>query len=202
MRLFSPGLIAGWIYPDAIFRIKTDEKLLFLTFDDGPDPDSTPILLDILDKYDIKAIFFCNGMSAEKYPELIDRIKAKDHIIGNHGYSHLNGWVTSLRSYLYDADKAIPATSSELFRPPYGRLRFSQFRELKKTFKIVFWGIMVYDFDSTFGSLKSLSILKRKIRPGSVIVMHDTYKSNISVFLEEFILFALGEGYRFDNLIL
>lgn len=202
MRLYSPGLLAGWVYPDAIFRVRTAEKLLFLTFDDGPDPDSTPYLLDILNKYNIKAIFFCSGAQAEKYPDLINQIKAGRHLIGNHGFSHLNGWKTSLNSYLDDVNKAIPFTSSDLFRPPYGRLRLNQYRKLKKIFKIIFWDILNYDFDSSSGSNNVLRILKSKIKPGSVIVLHDIKTGNAREFIEEFILFALNEGFRFDNTIL
>ena len=195
MRLFSPGLFAGWIYPDALFRIRTPEKLLFLTFDDGPDPDSTPYLLDILDKYNIEAVFFCNGRQAEKYP---DQIKAGRHLIGNHGYSHLNGWITSMKNYLDDVNKAIPFTSSDLFRPPYGRLRLNQYSKLKKTFKIIFWDIMPYDFDSSFGPDNSLQILRNKIRSGSVIVLHDTSQSAANKIVEEFVAFASNRGFRFD----
>ena len=87
MRFFRPCFIAGWLYPEAIFRMKTDEKLLCLTFDDGPDPDSTPELLDLLERHNIKGIFFCDGRAAEKYPELIDLIISNGHLTGNHGYS-------------------------------------------------------------------------------------------------------------------
>ena len=149
-----------------------------LTFDDGPDPDSTPQLLDILDKHDIKALFFCDGRAAEKYPDLINRMISKGHIIGNHGYNHLNGWKTSLKKYIADVVNAAPYTSSGLFRPPYGRLRFNQYRELKEKYKIVFWDIMPYDFDRSFGSGNSLRVLKKKLRRGSIIVLHDTTKFN------------------------
>jgi len=198
MRLFRPCFIAGWLYPDAIFRIRTTEKILCLTFDDGPDPDSTPQLLDILNKYEIKALFFCNGRASEKYPDLIKEMISKGHIIGNHGYNHLNGWITSLNRYV--ADIMLPAshTSSGLFRPPYGRLRFDQYRKLRKTHKIVFWDIMPYDFDTSFGSENSMRILKSKIRPGSIIVLHDTSHSSANTILDEFLTFSVSSGYRFE----
>jgi peptidoglycan-N-acetylglucosamine deacetylase len=201
MRLFRPCFI-GWLYPEAIFRIKTREKLLCLTFDDGPDPDSTPHLLDILDKHDIKALFFCDGRAAEKYPELIDQIKKRGHLTGNHSYNHLDGWKTSRKRYVADVANAAPYTSSTLFRPPYGHLRFYQYRKLKETYKIIFWDLMPYDFDDRLGSKKSLLILKKKIRSGSIIVLHDNQNSKFPEFIEEFISYAIKEGFRFDNSVL
>ena len=198
MRLFRPRFIAGWLYPDALFRVKTNEKILCLTFDDGPDTDSTPVLLDILYKYGVKAVFFCNGVSAEQHPELVNRIRTQGHLTGNHGYSHPDGWRTSVGNYINDVFKSAPFTSCHLFRPPFGHLRLSQYRKLKRTYKIVFWDLMPYDFDTSFGSKNSLIILEKKIRPGSIIVLHDTNKTNALVFIEEFIIFAKNEGFRFD----
>jgi peptidoglycan-N-acetylglucosamine deacetylase len=200
MRSFRPCFIASWLYPGALFRVKTTEKLLYLTFDDGPDPESTERLLDILGRYNIKAIFFCNGRNAEKYPGLVNLIKSNGHQIGNHGYSHFDGWKTSERKYEADTIKADTYTSSSLFRPPYGHLRFRQYLRLRKRYKIVFWDLMPYDFDSSFGPDNSLRVLKKKIRPGSVIVLHDTQNSTVCKFLEEFIKFALSEGYSFESI--
>lgn len=197
MRLFRPGLVAGCLYPDALFRIKTSEKRLYLTFDDGPDAESTPRLLDILRKHEISAIFFCNGAAAEKYPELIHQIRREGHNIGNHGYSHLDGWRTDALNYISDVKRASKLTSDKFFRPPFGRLSFRQARLLRQ-YKLILWDIMAYDFDSSFGSKKSLRILERKIRPGSIIVLHDTASSCANEILDEFILFALGKGYRFN----
>jgi peptidoglycan-N-acetylglucosamine deacetylase len=202
MRLFRPCFVTGWLYHDAIFRIRTTEKLLYLTFDDGPDPDSTPQLLDFLDKHDIRALFFCDGRAAEKNPDLIKQISSKGHIIGNHGYNHPDGWRTSLKRYIDDVANAAPYTSFSLFRPPFGRLRFNQYKKLGEIYKIVFWDIMPYDFDNSFGSKKSVRILKKKIRSGAIIVLHDNHKSKYPEFIEEFILFAKAEGYRFDNSII
>jgi len=197
MRLFRPGFFACCLYPEAIFRIRTTEKLLCLTFDDGPNPDSTPQLLEVLDEFNIKAVFFCDGRAAEKYPDLISHITSKGHLIGNHGYNHLNGWKTSTEKYIADIEKAAPTISGSLFRPPYGSLRLGQYRKLKKRYKIVFWDIIPYDFDASFGSEKSLQVLKNKIRPGSVIVLHDNPNSAAINILEEFFAYAVDEGYRF-----
>ena len=197
MRLFRPGFIGGCLYPEALFRIKTTEKLICLTFDDGPDPVSSPQLLDILGKYDVKALFFCDGRAAENYPYLIELIKSKGHLIGNHGYSHLNGWKTSVKRYIADVENAAGYTSSYLFRPPYGHLRLGQYRKLKERYKIVFWDIMPYDFDKSFSSEDSLKVLLRKLRPGSVIVLHDQPQSTIIPVLHKVIETAIQRGYRF-----
>jgi peptidoglycan/xylan/chitin deacetylase (PgdA/CDA1 family) len=198
MRLFRPGLMARCLYPEAIFRIKTTEKILYLTFDDGPDPFTTPLLLDILERHGVKALFFCDGSAAGKYPDLMDKIRNRGHMIGNHGYSHLNGWLTESDKYINDVTRASKFTSDKVFRPPYGRLSLKQKKILLKSFKIFFWDIMPYDFDRTFGSKRSLRILKDKIRPGSIIVLHDTVSSCANKIVGEFITYAVSEGYGFE----
>lgn len=198
MRLFRICFLERCLYPEAIFRVKTTEKILYLTFDDGPDPDSTPQLLDLLGRYNIKAQFFCSGSAALKYPDLVSNIKNSGHLIGNHGFNHLNGWKTSQKKYLADVSEAAQYTSCDFFRPPYGRLRFVQYRKLKKNYRIIFWDLMPYDFDNSFGAENTLKILKNKIRPGSVIVLHDTSHSNANIILNGFIVFSLKKGYRFE----
>jgi peptidoglycan/xylan/chitin deacetylase (PgdA/CDA1 family) len=197
MRLFRPFFLLKLLYPDAIFRINTRSKELCLTFDDGPDPDSTPRILDILDSHNIRALFFCDGQQAEKYPALMALIASKGHIVGNHGYHHLNGWITNTHVYIQNIRKCAKYTSQHLLRPPYGRIRPSQYRELSKNFRIVFWDIMPYDFDKHMSNEKVLSVLKKSIRPGSVIVLHDKIFSSVLSFLEEFIEYAGGMGYKF-----
>lgn len=197
MRLFRPSVLLRWLYPEALFRVKTSEKILYLTFDDGPDPGSTPGLLETLDRYDIKTIFFCNGLNAKKYPELIEKIKNKGHIVGNHGYHHLNGWKTSAKRYCEDVHLAADLTSDNLFRPPYGRLSITQYSRLQKSFAIVFWDIMPYDFDADFDASRSLDLLKKSVRPGSVIVLHDTPGSSCKLILKEFLEYSIGENFRF-----
>lgn len=198
MRLFRPCFFARYLYPEAIFRIKTTEKLLCLSFDDGPDPDSTPQLLDILDLYNIKTLFFCTGKLAEKYPHLIKQIISRGHVIGNHSYNHLNGWKTSTETYIADIKRADTSTSGNLFRPPFGRLRLDQYRKLKINYKMVFWDLMPYDFDISFGSENSLNVLKSKIRPGSIIVLHDNPNSAAITILKDFLTFAVDKGFRFQ----
>ena len=198
MRFFRPGFPARWLYPDATFRIKTNRQVLYLTFDDGPNPFSTPQLLDILKKHNIRALFFCNGKAAEKYPGLMNQICSDSHAIGNHGYNHLDGWKTDSATYINDVIMASYFTSGNMFRPPFGRLSMEQKRSLSKTFKLILWDIMAYDFDKDFGRDKSLRILENKMRPGSIIVLHDTASSSANAILEEFIIFAKNEGYQFE----
>jgi peptidoglycan/xylan/chitin deacetylase (PgdA/CDA1 family) len=197
MRLFKPFLFIKLFYPGAVFRIKTGNKELCLTFDDGPDPDSTPRILDILDTYNIKAIFFCIGHKAEKYPQLVTLIRSKGHIVGNHGYQHLDGWETKTRIYIDNVSSGAKFTSPYLFRPSYGRLRLSQFHKLVKNNTIVFWDLMPYDYDELVTSEKVLNILKREISPGSVILLHDKTTSKALSVLGEFIKYAENKGYKF-----
>jgi len=200
MRFYRPFFLLRLLYPKALFRLRTRDKVLCLTFDDGPDPGVTPLVLDILEAHGVKAVFFCRGQLAEKHPGLISLIKSKGHIIGNHGYHHLDGWKTVTRVYLRNFSISAAFTSKSLLRPPYGRIRHTQYRELSENYRIVFWDIMPYDFDSKMAGTKVLSILRKKIRPGSIIVMHDTIFSSVPSFLDEFIDYARTSGYGFVTL--
>jgi len=197
MRLFRPFPLSKLVYPEALFRIPATAKELCLTFDDGPHPESTPEILRILESHNIKAAFFCNGREAEKFPELARLIVSKGHVIGNHGYDHLSGWKTNDRDYFKNAQKADRFTSSILFRPPYGRIRRSQYQVMSNKYKIIFWDLMPYDFDEKTGGGRAFNILKEKIRPGSIIVLHDKVTSTCLSFLDEFIKFAENSGYSF-----
>jgi peptidoglycan-N-acetylglucosamine deacetylase len=198
MRLYRPWFFAVWIFPAAIFRLKTTEKILCLTFDDGPDPLSTPLLLDTLARYNLKAVFFCSGRLAHACPELVSRIKSEGHLVGNHCYNHKDGFLTSVSEYIEDIKSAAPLTSNDLFRPPYGRMRHSQYKKIIRTYRIMMWDLMAYDFDMDFGKDNSLSVLKKKIRKGSIIVFHDKPGSTVHEFLKEFILYCFSQGYSFE----
>jgi peptidoglycan/xylan/chitin deacetylase (PgdA/CDA1 family) len=197
MRLYRPFVLAEKIFPKAVFRINSADKVLCLTFDDGPDPDSTGRILGILEIRGIKAMFFMTGNNASKYPDLKNKIIAAGHVAGNHGYMHLNGWMTSNREYNENVLKGAEFTSDLFFRPPYGHLSICQYRKLAGKFKIVFWDVMPYDFDRRIPEKECLKILKKKIRPGSVIVLHDSPSSSLFGFLDEFISFVLDAGYKF-----
>jgi peptidoglycan/xylan/chitin deacetylase (PgdA/CDA1 family) len=197
MRIVRPFFAIGRLFPGTVCRIITDRKELYLTFDDGPHPDSTKRIVEILDRYGVKCLFFCTGKHALQFPGLISLLTSHGHLLGNHGFEHPDGWKMPVEDYLEDVRKASETIDSSFFRPPYGRMRLSQFRELKKKYTIFLWDIMAYDFDRDFGSERSLKVLKRRIRPGSVIVLHDTPSSSSAEFLDEFICYSLGEGYSF-----
>jgi peptidoglycan/xylan/chitin deacetylase (PgdA/CDA1 family) len=198
MRWFRPFFLTKLFYPQAVFRIRTSENILYLTFDDGPDPDSTPLILKILEQNNVRAIFFCSGKAAETYPSLVEMIKDNGHVIGNHCYDHLNGCRTSTDRYCIEVKKASGFTSDKIFRPPYGRMKLSQYRLLTKKYRIFMWDLMSYDYDRNFGARKTLNILSKKIRPGSVIVLHDKPSSSSPLILNDFIELSTTRGYRFD----
>jgi peptidoglycan-N-acetylglucosamine deacetylase len=196
---------ARLLFPDALFRAPGSEKRLFLTFDDGPDPESTPEILEILKRYKVAATFFCTGSKVVEYPGLFAQIASEGHAIGNHGYSHLNGLTSSVRYYCSDVFRGRDITCSRIFRPPYGRLRIRQYKILERSMRIVFWDIMPYDFDHRLTPDDSFTMLKSNLKSGSIIVLHDTAGSHARFFLERFINDSLVSGYKFlpvdDNFI-
>ena len=198
MRLARPFFLAPILFREALFRIKTTEKILCLTFDDGPDRYTTLPILEILEGFGIKAIFFCSGTLAEANPDIINRIRSEGHIIGNHGYEHLSGFKTPSDLYTDNVQAASGLTSSKIFRPPYGQITPTQYHILSRSYRIVFWDVMVYDFDPDFHYTRSLKILKTCIRAGSIVVLHDKPRSTARLLLEDFIKYAQSEGYRFE----
>jgi peptidoglycan/xylan/chitin deacetylase (PgdA/CDA1 family) len=153
------------------------EHSVFLTFDDGPHPQGTPYVLDLLKQYDCKATFFCVGENIEKYPETFEQILKEGHLVGNHGYLHLNGWKTSLKNYVTNALKAQNIYPFKLFRPPYGKIGLRQYLKLKKIYQIVFWNILSYDFNPNLNTELLLKRLKKRTKPKSIIVFHDSLKA-------------------------
>lgn len=197
IRNYSRPFPAAIIYPDAIYSIRGSGKKAYLTFDDGPDPDSTPLILDILRANGVKATFFCTGSRVVASPGLFARIAAEGHTIGNHGFSHLNGLKTPVRTYCSDVLRGRDITCSNLFRPPYGRLRVRQYRILERSMRIVFWDLMPYDFDQGLAPEASYSVLIKGMRAGSVIVLHDKPTSSAPGYLDRFLKKMLAEGWSF-----
>ena len=163
-----PTLIQS-LFPDIIWRIPNNEGKVFLTFDDGPDPEVTPKILDLLNLNGAKATFFCLGEQVEKHPDCFTIIKENGHGLGNHGFSHLDGFRTSKKNYLLNFDKGYEYTQSPIFRPPFGRLRFSQKNHIQKKHTIVLWDLMAKDYDAKAPVQKVINFLTSHILPGSII---------------------------------
>jgi peptidoglycan/xylan/chitin deacetylase (PgdA/CDA1 family) len=188
------------LYPTLVWNIPTKEKTIFLTFDDGPTPEITDKVLDLLKQYNAKATFFCLGKNVVAHPELFHSIINQGHAIGNHSFNHLHGWKTDDDVYFDDVQKCNEVVNSHLFRPPYGRIKFSQIRKLKQNYKIIMWDILSGDFDKKLSKEKSLSVLLNSIRKDSIVVYHDSIKGSEKMFhslpiiLEQF----SAKGFRFD----
>jgi peptidoglycan/xylan/chitin deacetylase (PgdA/CDA1 family) len=190
--------MAPVVYREALFRIKTPEKKLLISFDDGPWPGTTLKILEIIESYNIRALFFCTGALAEADQEIVRRIKSGGHLVGNHGYDHLSGFRTAPDMYYNNVQAAAAFTSDRIFRPPYGQITPSQYRMISESYRIIFWDAMAYDFDPEIGWEKSFNLLKRNIRKGSIIVFHDKPVSKVLYILGRFIEHAISDGYSFE----
>ena len=183
MYFTRPPSIIRKLFPGLVWTIPNEENKVFLTFDDGPDPEVTPWILDKLAEYNAKATFFCLGKNVEKYPDLFERIKKEGHAVGNHTYSHLDGWKTRNKDYFRDVERADKLIGSNLFRPPYGRIKPSQIKLLKERYKIVMWDVLSGDSDQYTIPDKSVRLVNKLSKGGSIVVFHD--KSRISMKLKE-----------------
>ncbi|MDR1153257.1 MAG: polysaccharide deacetylase family protein [Bacteroidales bacterium] len=202
MNQIRPSFLFPLLFRDVVFRIPAAEKILYLTFDDGPTPGVTPQVLDILQEYGAKASFFVCGEKVEKHPDLFHRICSEGHAVGNHTYSHLNGWKTVANSYLADVERAQKVVQSNLFRPPYGKLTWRQYRYLRKYYRIVLWDVMCGDYDPAVTSRSCCERIRRHAIPGSAVVFHDSEKAaNKSPdVLEQTLKYFGGKGYRFEKM--
>lgn len=197
-----PLLYRAW-FPGARWRIPALEgKSVYLTFDDGPIPEITPWVLDILDQYQIKATFFCVGDNVRKYPEVFEEIIARGHTVGNHTYHHIKALGKSVTAYMQDVCAAHQLIHSRYFRPPYGHMRPSQMLEVSNSFEIVMWDVLTRDYNAKLTPEQVLNNVKRFTRNGSIIVFHDSIKAqhNLEVVLPQAIEWLLQEGYTFRKL--
>lgn len=186
-----------------IYDVPGKENTLYFTFDDGPDIDATPEILNILDSYDAKATFFCTGRNVETNPGIFRMVIEKGHGVGNHSWSHPDGWKTGTKEYVEDVRKCAGVVPSKLFRPPYGRLKPMQSAALRKNgFIIVMWSILPGDFDKKLPGEKILENITGNARGGSVIVLHDTkrFMDVTSWVLKESLAFFSQKGYTFKAL--
>jgi len=164
-------------FSDLVWDIPTDKKEVFLTFDDGPVPEVTPWVLEVLQKYSAKACFFCIGDNVKKHPEIYQHIIDAGHQVANHTYNHVSGWKTKDQEYLSQIDKASEFISSNLFRPPYGRIKPSQIKALKANYRIIMWDVLSGDFDSSISPQKCIDNVIDNASKGAIIVFHDSVKS-------------------------
>ena len=169
--------IAKYLFPSLVWKKNTDQKKIWITFDDGPDEKVTPYLINVLAEFNIKATFFIIGNQAKKNPELVKLIINSGHKIGNHSFSHLNGFSTNNNKYLEDVEQAKKYIDSDIFRPPYGKITPLQIKNLKKDFKIIMWDIMSWDFKENISSNKIYKNVINNIENGSIILFHNNLKS-------------------------
>lgn len=189
---------------DAVFMIpqREGEKKVYLTFDDGPIPEVTPRLLDLLDSYGIKATYFMVGDNVRKYPELFADVKRRGHRVGNHTMHHLQGLRESKDAYLADVADADRYIGSDLFRPPHGWMKRSQGKELSAKYRIVMYDLVTRDYSKHLDAGDVFDNVKKYARPGSIIVFHDSLKSLPRLFeaLPKSIEWLMEQGYKFDVL--
>ena len=193
---------ASYVLPNYyIWRMPCDKKQVFLTFDDGPTPELTEKILDILTEKNVHATFFSVGHNVFKYPYLYKLIIEKGHAVGNHTYHHLKGWSTSVDLYVENVKKASSVINSKLFRPPYGKITFSQARILKSDYNIIMWSLLTKDYDINLSPENCLNRAK-KLKKGDIVVFHDNVKAskNMLYALPLFIDFALEKGFEFKKL--
>lgn len=197
--LIRPPKILRRLYKKSVWRINPVSPTLYLTFDDGPIPELTPWVLDTLKHYNITATFFCVGENLLKYPEIAQRIINEGHLIGNHTFNHLKGWKSKNDTYLNNIEKCNSLTESKLFRPPYGRLKISQYKKLKDNYKIVFWDVLTHDYDKNISKEKCLKNSIKYTRNGSIIVFHDNKKAELKLkyTLPAYIEHFLKLNYKF-----
>ena len=200
------------LYPKRLSRI-TAEKTLFLTFDDGPIPEITPWVLDLLEKYSTKATFFCIGDNVRKHPEVFEQIKTKGHAFGNHTFNHFDGWKTKTSDYIENFKKAEEIINSQLqqkltseeklFRPPYGKIKNKQAAKIANLgYKIVMWDVITGDYDKNYDAEECLKNPRNLISSGSIIVFHDSLKAekNLKYVLPKLLEEYTEKGWKFESL--
>ena len=198
------------LYPERIWAFPASTNSVYLTFDDGPIPEVTSWVLDELKKYNAKATFFCIGENVKKHPEIFQRILTEGHSVGNHTFNHLNGAKTETLAYIENVERCHEAINSKfkiqnskLFRPPYGKITSKQAKILQqKGFKIVMWNILSYDYDANVSEEKCLQNVLKNIKPGSVIVFHDSLKAvkNLRYVLPKVLEFIGRSGLLYGKI--
>lgn len=199
MFIEQPPWFYRLLFPGAVWKMPADEKCVYLTFDDGPIPEMTPWVLDVLDEYGIKATFFCVGDNVRKHPDVFRLVLERGHRVGNHTFNHIQGWQYRTADYLANVEKADGYIGSPLFRPPHGHMRLAQVLRLRKRYKIVMWDVVTRDYSWRLTADEVVDVVKKYTRNGSVIVFHDSLKAEPRTreALPRSLDWLLEQGYRF-----
>lgn len=204
--------LVKWIFSKYIWEIKNSENKIYLTFDDGPIPEVTEWVLDVLKKQDIKATFFCIGDNIRKNPEVFRKVINGGHSIGNHTFNHLKGWGSSTKNYIENAllcENEIAEKydfgnqKSKIFRPPYGKIKFSQSKILRKMgYKIIMWDVLSVDWDKEISPEQCLDNMIKNTVSGSIIACHDSSKAfkNLEYALPKAIEYLKNKGFVFERI--
>lgn len=190
------------IYKGVLWRKDPLVKKIYLTFDDGPIPEVTHWVLDILDTYGIKATFFCVGENVVRYPELYRSILERGHRTGNHTYNHVRGLFRNSKAYFANIELAGKYIDSDLFRPPHGDMKWSQLKKLRREYQVVQWDVISRDYNPNVKPEEVLEIVKRYTRNGSIIVFHDSIKAerNMRYAMPKAVDYLKAHGFEFDTL--
>ena len=202
MIIEQPAKWLRWIYPHALWRMDKNEHAVYLTFDDGPIPQSTPFILDTLRKFGIKATFFMVGDNVRKYPKLYEQIVAEGHQVGNHTFHHLGSFKHWAITYGYDVQDANELIHSHLLRPPHGWMRHAVYWWLSRKFTIVMWDLVTRDYSKWLTADDVVNNVKRYARNGSIITFHDSLKSidKLQTALPESLQWLKDQGYEFKTI--
>ena len=199
MLIEQPAIYLRWLYPRALWRMNRHERSIYLTFDDGPIPEATPFILDVLHEHGVHATFFMVGDNVRKYPDLYKRILTEGHQIGNHTHNHIGGIRHSLHEYSYNVEKANAYINAHLFRPPHGWMRLAQYALLSRKYKVVMWDLVTRDYSKWLTAEDVVNNVKRYARNGSIITFHDSLKSidKLRTALPQSIQWLKEQGYQF-----
>lgn len=186
------------VIKNVVWRINPAKKVIYLTFDDGPNSRVTPLVLDILDRFEVKATFFCVGENVSRFPDVFDEVKRRGHTVGNHTFNHLKGFEFATDYYVRNVEKANGYIKSDLFRPPHGQIKPSQIKALKDDYRIIMWDFITYDYDKRIEPEKIIAEVKKRSRNGSIVVFHDSLKAekNVLQVLPEALRFWKENGYK------
>lgn len=201
MIIEQPAIWLRWLYPRATWRMDKNDRSVYLTFDDGPIPESTPFILKTLAQFGIHATFFMVGDNVRKYPDLYRQVVEAGHRIGNHTYNHMGGFKHTIHTYSANTQKANELLHTDLFRPPHGWMRLDQYFWLGRKYRIVMWDLVTRDYSKWLTAEDVLNNVKRYARNGSIITFHDSLKSIDKLYtaLPQAIQWLKEQGYEFKT---